>query len=80
MHYDYPMMNGYDSGWGFVMMLLWVAFLVLGVVLVVRLIKSHDHYSSHTHKTDPIDIAKERYAKGEITKDQFEQLKKDLTK
>ena len=27
----------------------------------------------------PIDIARERYAKGEITRDQFEQIKKDLS-
>lgn len=32
----------------------------------------------HAHK-DPIHILKERYAKGEITKEQFESMKKDLS-
>jgi putative membrane protein len=34
--------------------------------------------SNPTYKQDPPDIAKERYARGEIIKEQFEQIKKDL--
>ncbi len=29
-------------------------------------------------KKDPLDIARERYARGEITKEQFDQIKRDL--
>ena len=74
-HYG-PMMNGNDWGWGIFMMFFWLVFLVVVAVVVVRLLRSHE--ASHSHKTSPLDIAKERYAKGEITKEQFEQLKKDL--
>ncbi len=79
MYYNYPMMNGNDWGWGVFMMFFWLLFLVVVAVVVVRLMRGHDyHHMGHDHRTEPIDIIKERYAKGEITKDQFEQLKKDL--
>lgn len=32
-----------------------------------------------TPKHDPLDVAKERYAKGEISREDFNQLKKDLS-
>jgi putative membrane protein len=74
-NYDYPMMDGYGLG-GLFVMLFFVIFLIVVGVVVVRMLGRSD-IGMH-HKTDPIDTIKERYAKGEITKEQFEQLRKDL--
>ncbi len=32
-----------------------------------------------TAKHNPLDVAKERYAKGDISREEFEQIKKDLS-
>ena len=50
--------------------------------LIVWAIVAATRHSGGAHETTasrtPLDIAKERYARGEITREQFEQLKKDL--
>lgn len=76
-YYSHPtMMDNQDWAWGFFMMFLWAALIIAVVILVVRLLKSHESDSSK--QLSPLDIAKVRYAKGEIKKDEFEQIKKDL--
>ena len=74
--YDYNMMDGYGWGGGMAMMLFWFLLLVLGAVFVIRLTKSHG--STNTHKSSAHDIAKERYAKGEIKKEEYVQITKDI--
>ncbi len=54
----------------------WVGIIILIVWGVTKLAKTGKSASS----TSALDIAKERYARGEITKSEFEQLKKDLGK
>ncbi|HEY4964458.1 MAG TPA: SHOCT domain-containing protein [Candidatus Saccharimonadales bacterium] len=78
-HYG-PMMNGSDWGWGIIMMFFWLLVLVAVAVVVMHLHREHNHHhhAGDIQKSDPVDIVKERYAKGGITKEQFEQLKKDL--
>ena len=77
-YYEQPMMNGvgYAGVWGIFMMVSWIILLVI-VGLVVARVLSRRNGDTH-HKIDHLDIIKERYAKGDITKEQFEQLKKDL--
>ncbi|MBA3757424.1 SHOCT domain-containing protein [Candidatus Saccharibacteria bacterium] len=75
-YYDHPMMGSQDWGWGFMVMLLFLALVGLMAWLIAR---SNTNNSSSSHnKTDPMEIAKTRYAKGDITKAQFDELKKDL--
>jgi putative membrane protein len=76
MYYYYPMMNGQDWSSGIFIMLFWVLVLALIGFIVIRLFKNHE--PTDNTRIDPISIVKERYAKGEITKEEFEQLKKDL--
>jgi putative membrane protein len=77
--YEYgPMMNRNDGGWGILMMFFWLIVLIAVVVVVMRLLKEHNHNVGDMQKSDPLEIVKIRYAKGEITKEQFEELRKDL--
>ncbi len=73
------------GGWGIAAWFFWLALMVafwVGVafliVWVIRAIRSDAHRGEGTQPS-PLDIAKARYARGEITKEQFEQLKRDLS-
>jgi putative membrane protein len=67
-----------EWGWGLASTLFWGVILLLVVLFVLRYFRTHERGMTG-HKPDALAIAKERYAKGEIDKDQFAQLKKDLT-
>ncbi len=68
------------GGWwmlfgGIMMFIFWGGLIALCVWGITRLTKRDDSTIKHT----PLDIAKQRYARGEITKEEFEQIKKDLS-
>ena len=69
---------GFSFG-GVFMILFWAAIIAL-VVWGIKKLTERDTVHINTTTTKPMDIAKERYAKGEITKGDFEQLKNDLNK
>jgi|SRR5680860_367411 len=59
---------------GFFMLLFW-ALVIIGIVYLIKYF--FQNQSNRQSKT-PLDILKERYAKGEIEKAEFEKKKKDL--
>jgi putative membrane protein len=60
-------------GWVF-----WILIMALIIVLIWTNTRETNKYIPFDGKETAMDILKMRYAKGEITKDQFDQMKKDL--
>ncbi len=74
------------DGWGWWMvfsgiwaLLFWIAIIWLVVWGIKKLLGHGESRGSTPEKLAPLDIAKERYARGEISKEEFDQIKKDLT-
>ncbi len=60
---------GFGMGFGFVLMLVfWVA--VIWLVF--------EMFGSDNERTDSLEMLKSRYAKGEISKKKFDQMKKEI--
>ena len=77
------------AGIGFICLILgkvlFALIIAAIIIIIIKLVRRGDHYHSHWHdyyhvenKSGAMDILKERYAKGEITKEQYENMKKDL--
>ena len=85
-------MMGWDMGWGWMfsgglmMVFFWGGLLVL-VVLVVRALsgdrysRSPDDHSAPVRKAlpqTPLEVLQTRYAKGEISREEYETIRHDL--
>jgi putative membrane protein len=76
------MMGGYGMGWfgGIIMIVFWILILVGLIFLIKWLIQSTGRGKATGSGADrSLEILKERYAKGEIDKQEFESKKKDLS-
>ncbi|MBT3363300.1 MAG: SHOCT domain-containing protein [Chloroflexi bacterium] len=70
-------MGGWNIFGGIMMFVFWGAIIAL-VVWGINRLSQNNSTSKTESRHNPIDIAKERYAKGEISKVEFEQIKSDL--
>ena len=84
-HWD----NGFGSGFGWVgffFMVLFLVIIIVGVVLVVRSLSNQNRGHEATRNqppsersATPLEVLEERYARGEIDRQEFLDRKSDLT-
>lgn len=75
--YNYGPMMGYGYGWfGWIFDVLFWILIVFGIVMLVRRL-NHSHHGWRDERS-ATDILKERYARGEIDKKEYEEKRKDL--
>ncbi len=76
------MMYGYHygMGWMLVTFIFWI-LLIAGVVLLVMWIVGKSSRGARSAAEDSaLDILKKRYARGEITREQYEEMKSDISR
>jgi putative membrane protein len=82
-YYGHHMWGGGWSGWFFgpIMMIVFIAIAVVVIVLLVRWLGGPGHGAPPHHLSPgktPLDILKERFARGEIDKEEFEERRRLL--
>ncbi|MTI61818.1 MAG: SHOCT domain-containing protein [Firmicutes bacterium] len=87
-------MMGFGRGWemgygmhsigGVIMMILFWALIIIGIVYLVRNLTNNnrnDNYNNRANRSqddNAVNIARERYARGEITKEELNEILDDL--
>ncbi|WP_029133566.1 SHOCT domain-containing protein [Sedimenticola selenatireducens] len=77
--------GGWGMGFGFVFMILFWVLVVAGIVALVRwLLPARDAAGPRVgelpREKTPLEIVQERYARGEIDREEYEQKRRDLEK
>jgi putative membrane protein len=74
-----PYGGGHMMDFGFGGVFMWLIYLALaGFIVYIVMQSRRSGESGEQPKETPLDILKKRYAKGDITKEEFDSLKKDI--
>lgn len=75
----FGMMDGFGGGWLMGLGMIGIClFIVWGILALVKGNKSTSDNISSQNSDSALEILRKRYASGELTKDEFDQKKKDL--
>jgi len=74
------MHNYWGTGMGFGMWVFWILFIAAIVVLIRYLFGTKHEASPPGSDDNALEILRQRFARGEIDKDEFENMKKELDK
>ena len=69
---------GWGMGFGGLFMILFWVLIIVAVVALVKLLIGGSFRIDRPREKTALDILKERYARGEIGKEEFEQKKREL--
>lgn len=71
--------GGWGFGFGWLFMILFGGLVILGIVAIAKWLMGGSGSGGTPAQKTPLQILEERYARGEIDRDEFEQKKRDLT-
>jgi putative membrane protein len=76
--------GGWDMGFGILLLILFWGLVILGIVALLRWLSSESRgrrepaAGARPRDKTPLEIVRERYARGEIDRDEYEQKRRDL--
>jgi putative membrane protein len=63
---------------GWIMMMVFWGLVIVGIVALVRVLSDRCRVGEARHTESPSEILRRRYAAGELTKEQFEEMKRNV--
>lgn len=75
---DWHGFGGWGMGFGFIFMLLFWGLVILGIAALIRWLMMQSSPGRGSRDKTPLEIVQERYARGEIDREEYEQKKRDL--
>jgi putative membrane protein len=74
MYWNY----GWGMGFGWIFMAIFWVLVIVGIVYLIKLAAGRS--GKEEKEANVLDILKKRYARGEVTKEEFDRIKDDLMK